>query len=378
VLRLALAFACCWIFSGCNRTPVKAANSEAKPVLAAAAGTVSSSTRIVRATGVIQAVRTHTVRVPQLAQTSGRSPQLTLTALVPNGTTVKKGDVLVEFDQTSQLDDEREAKAKLSDLEHQLAEKRAQGESDSVKRLAQVREAEVDLGKAELQLRKGPVLADLDRRKNEVKAASARERVASLKKSHGFRLTSEVAAVRVLELKCERQKVVLERLRSNLDSLVVKAPHDGVAALETVWRSGSMGPPQVGDQLWPNQPIVRIFDPTEMVVDTQVNEPDVVALSGPARAIVHLDAYPAVVLEARLESASPVATAGLESPVKSFSARFRIAQRDPRLLPDLSASLEIEIPAGAPPKPAPANQAPAKPAGVQAGTLRGTSARGPA
>jgi len=30
--------------------------------------------------------------------------------------------------------------------------------------------------------------------------------------------------------------------------------------------------------------------------------------------------------------------------VKSFAARFRINQRDPRLLPDLSASLEIAIP----------------------------------
>jgi len=88
---------------------------------------------------------------------------------------------------------------------------------------------------------------------------------------------------------------------------------------------------------------VRLFDPSEMIVETQVNEPDVAVLGSASQAKVHLDAYPAAVFDAQLESASPVATAGLESPVKSFSARFRIGQRDPRLLPDLSASLEIEI-----------------------------------
>src|SRR5262249_18316391 len=155
----------------------------------------------------------------------------------------------------------------------QLEEKRAQVNSDAVKRESLIREAEVELGKAELQLQKGPVLADLDRQKNEVKAASARERLASLKKSHAHRLIAETATVKVLALKCDRQKLVVDRLQTNVDRLTVKAPHDGMVALESVWRSGSMGPPQVGDQVWPNQPIVRVFDPSEMVVDTQVNEP---------------------------------------------------------------------------------------------------------
>jgi multidrug resistance efflux pump len=267
-----------------------------------------------------------------------------LTALVPNGSAVKKGTVLVEFDQTAQIDDLREAKSKLDDLEHQLEEKRALVNSDSVKRIADIRQAEVELGKAELELQKGPVQAELERRKNEVLAASARDRLASLNKSHESRLKAEAAAVRVLELKVQRQGVVVERLKNNIESLEVKAPHDGMVALENVWRSGSMGPPQVGDQVWPNQPVLRIFDPSEMVVDAQVNEPDVAVLGSMAHAIVRLDAYPDTAFDAQLESASPVATAGLESPVKSFSARFRIGRRDPRLLPDLSASMEIDIP----------------------------------
>ena len=36
----------------------------------------------------------------------------------------------------------------------------------------------------------------------------------------------------------------------------------------------SMGKPQEGDQLFTGQPLVRIFDPSQMVVDTVVGEPD--------------------------------------------------------------------------------------------------------
>jgi hypothetical protein len=48
------------------------------------------------------------------------------------------------------------------------------------------------------------------------------------------------------------------------------------------------------------------------------------------------------VFDAHLESASPAASSSLGSPLKAFSARFRIDQHDPRLLPDLSAAVEIE------------------------------------
>lgn len=328
------------ILAGCGRQPVSA---QAKDTVAPGErGSTPADKSLIRSTGMVQAVRTLTIRVPQLAQVSGRNPQLTLTKLVPNGTGVKQGDILVEFDRTLQIDDAREAQAKLDDLQHQLEEKRAQVNSDSTKRMSEIRQAEADLAKANLQLQKGPVLADLDRKKNEVKAASASERLVSLRKSHDYHLKAEVAAVRTLELKCDRQKVVVERLKSNIERLIIHAPHNGMVAFETVWRSGSMGPPQVGDQMWPNQPVLRIFDPSAMIVDAQVNESDFAVLGPGTHAKVFVDAYPNIAFEAQLESASPVATAGLESPVKSFTARFRINDRDTRLMPDLSASLEIQ------------------------------------
>ncbi len=301
--------------------------------------------RHIRSTGTVQAVRLSSVQVPQIRGPNG---QLTLIRLIPNGSKVQEGDLIAEFDRTQQVDDAREAKAKVDDLTHQIDQLRAHGRSDSAKRTADLRQAEADLAKAEIELQKGEILSEIDRLKNQAKAESAKARVASLKKSNQFHDVADVAGVRILELQRDRQQVALERAESNMDKMSVRAPISGMVAHESIFRNGSMGPPQEGDQTWPGQPLVKIFDPSEMVVTTQVSEPDGATLASGTLAKVRLDAYPGAIFDAHFEGASPVASAGLNSPINFFTARFRLDKRDPRLLPDLSAAVEIQ-PRGAKP-----------------------------
>jgi hypothetical protein len=124
--------------------------------------------------------------------------------------------------------------------------------------------------------------------------------------------------------------------------LEVKAPLAGMVALENLNRGNSLGHAQEGDQLYRGQPLVSIFDPSEMRVRCSVGEPDIEAIVPGSKAIVYLDAYPDLVLPAHFEFASPVASAGLNSPIKTFTAVFRIDKTDPHLLPDLSAAVVLE------------------------------------
>ena len=91
------------------------------------------------------------------------------------------------------------------------------------KRRSDLQKAEADLSKAQLQLRRGPLLSEIDRLKNETKAADAEARVASLKRSNHSHDVAEAAALRVLELQRDRQKVSLERALNNADRLIVRA-----------------------------------------------------------------------------------------------------------------------------------------------------------
>jgi len=329
------------LLGSCARSPVREVT-----VSADSSAPSPEAPHHIRSSGTVQAVRVHNVTVPQIRGPGG---QLTLTRLIPNGMTVKEGDVLAQFDQVQQIDDARDAKAKFDDLGHQSEQMRAQNRSDQAKRGADLKQAEADLAKAEIELQKGEVLSEIDRLKNQAKADDARERVASLKKSGHFHDIADEAGLKLLELQRDRQQIALDRATSNMERLTVRAPIAGMAALESAWRNGSQGPFQEGDQAYPGQALVRIFDPSEMIVLTQVSEPDgaVIAQHG-AHARVILDAYPGVAFDAHLESASPVASGGLQSPIRAFSAKFRIDVRDARILPDLSAAVEI-IPNGAKP-----------------------------
>jgi membrane fusion protein (multidrug efflux system) len=321
--------------ASCGRSPAPVV----RVVHAADAGPRPTARHEVHLTGTIQAVHFFTVATPQIGGQDGR---VTLTRIISSGMRVKTGDVLAEFDRTKEQDNARDAKAKFDDLSHQVEQRQAQNRADAAKRASDLQAAEADLAKAELELRKGPLLSEIDRLKNEVKAEAAREHVASLKKSSAFHDQADAAAVRILELQRDRQKVSLDRALSNADKLQIHAPLDGMVALENVWRNNSMGKPQEGDQLWPGQPLIRLFDPSEMEVRAQVGEPDDLALIPGCRATVRLDAYPDLVFEAHMVSASPVASSALGSPIKTFSARFRLDKSDPHLLPDLSAAVVLE------------------------------------
>jgi HlyD family secretion protein len=317
------------------------------PPVTHAADTPPSNTprakREVRVTGIIQAVHASKVLVPQIW---GQGGPMTLTKLIANGSQVKEGDLIAIFDSTQQTDLAREASAKYEDLGHQVEQKQAQNRADAEKRVSDIRQAEADLAKAEIELKKGPVLAEIDRLKAEVRAATARVHVESLKKSNASHDKSDAASLRILELQRDRQKIALERTQGNIAKLEVRAQLAGVVAHQNLYRNNSMGHAQEGDQLYQGQAIVSIFDPSEMMVRCAVGEPDGVALAPGAKATVYLDAYPDLTLPATFEFASPVAASALGSPIKAFTAVFKLVKSDSHLMPDLSAAVVVDKPAG--------------------------------
>jgi hypothetical protein len=81
-----------------------------------------------------------------------------------------------------------------------------------------------------------------------------------------------------------------------------------------------------------------------MMVRCAVGEPDGAALVPGSKAIVYFDAYPDLALPAHFEFASPVASSAFGSPIKSFTAVFKLDKSDAHLMPDLSAAVVVEAP----------------------------------
>jgi multidrug resistance efflux pump len=303
----------------------------------------------VRWTGLLEAVRSTRVTVPQV---TGQTFRMTLTRLVPNGATVGKGDLIAEFDPLDQLDQARQSAAKFDDLAHQVRQRQADNAANVEKRRLEREQAEADLAKARLDVSKAPVLGDIEAQQNTIREAKARARVESLRRIHPEEERADRAALRVLELQRDRQRVAHERALANLERLKVRAPLAGMVAHAGFYNNGAMVRPQVGDQLTRNSTLLNIFDPGEMLVRVSVAEPDGALLRPNLTARVYVDAYPDMTLPASFVAASPIAASpALGRGLKTFMAVFRLEGSDPRLMPDLSAAIVLADEKATPPSP---------------------------
>jgi multidrug efflux pump subunit AcrA (membrane-fusion protein) len=126
--------------------------------------------------------------------------------------------------------------------------------------------------------------------------------------------------------------------------MVVHSPMPGVVVHNTIWLGGRMGTVQQGDQVRPGVPFLQVVDPSQMEVRVELNQVDLLKVRPGLKAQMHLDAYPGMTLPATLEELSPLGHQGQFSEVvRSFTARFSVQGTDPRLLPDLSAALDVDL-----------------------------------
>jgi multidrug efflux pump subunit AcrA (membrane-fusion protein) len=105
-----------------------------------------------------------------------------------------------------------------------------------------------------------------------------------------------------------------------------------------------MGTVQQGDQVRPGVPFLQVVDPSRMEVRVDLNQVDLLKVHTGQKAEMHLDAYPGMSLPAVLQELSPLGHTGQFSEmVRTFTARFSVQGNDPRLLPDLSAAMDLDL-----------------------------------
>lgn len=300
----------------------------------------SGQRRVVRLSGVLEAVRLTRVVVPQL---SGPTRRLTLTRIVPNGVAVEAGDIVAEFAGVEEIDLARASAASYEDLSFQVRQREAENVANVERRRSELQDAEAELAKALLEVSKAPILSEIEAAQNQIRARKAQLAVDSLRLQHAENEREDAAALRILELQRDRQRSEFERAEGNLEKLRVAAPIAGMVALETRYSGGNVIRPQMGDQMNRNNALMSIFDPGEMQIRASVAEPDGALLQPGIQARVYIDAYPDLELDAELVAASPVAMGALGNPIKSFSAVFRLVESDARLMPDLSAAVVIDV-----------------------------------
>jgi HlyD family secretion protein len=297
---------------------------------------------VVRLTGSTEAVRSRSILAPRLAGAQLNS--MVVTNLVPAGTRVHKGDLLVEFDRQAQIKDALDKKATYLGLVDQVAEKQAAELAARATDEDALHQAQDDLQKAQLEMGKNEILSRIDVEKNQETLEEAQQTLKQLQ--HTFELKRQAAAadIKTLEIQRDRARETMLYAQANAEEMSIRSPMDGVVVLNTVWLGGRMGQVQEGDEIRAGVPFMKVVDPSAMQVRVLVNQEDLLKLRMGQRAEIHLDAYPQMEFPGTLEELAPLGhSSDYSETVTEFTAIFTIQGTNPKLMPDLSAAVDVQL-----------------------------------
>ena len=103
-----------------------------------------------------------------------------------------------------------------------------------------------------------------------------------------------------------------------------------------------MGEVQEGDQVRPGIAFMQVVDPSQMQVRALVNQQDFLGLRIGLPVHIRLDAYPDLVFKGKLEEMAPIGRNGdFSQKIRTFAVVFSIEGNDTRLMPDLSAAVDL-------------------------------------
>jgi HlyD family secretion protein len=300
--------------------------------------------RNIRLNGTVEAIESTSIPAPRLAGQNSNS--LVIMRLVPNGTTVKKGDVLVEFDRQEQIRNALDRKADLTDLEQQISKAQAEEIAAKASDESAIKQAQDAQAKAKLELIKNDMLPKIEAEKNTLTYEQAQATLKQLQDSYGLKRAAATANIKVLEIRRDRSEQTMKQAESNADKMLIVSPLPGVAVIRTTWKNGGNSPVEFteGDEVRPGQPVVEVVNPASMRVRARVNQTDVNELQIGQPVKIGLDAYPDLSFQGTIVQISPVGQQSTLSPkVRTFVVLVVVQGAHPNLMPDLTASLDVQL-----------------------------------
>ena len=342
VLLITIAVIAAAIVIGVIVRNTGSAKPAAKPGASTAVVRRADFVRTIRINGTVEAVNFLAIAPPRLSGPGLGT--LVITKLATNGSHVKKGDLLVQFDQQQQIKNALDQEATYVDFVEQINKMKADHATALAGDESALHQAENDLNSAGFEVKRNEILSKIDAEKNDLAYEQAKATLAQLRKTFDLKRQAAAAELKSLEIQRDRARDAMEYARQNTERLEIHAPIDGIVVLSTIWKGGQFGEAQEGDEVRPGVPFMQIVNPGAMQVRSRVNQADVSLLHVGQPVRVSLDAYPDLSFSGKVERIAAIGvTSGLSDKVRSFNVLFSINGYDPRLMPDLSASLDVEL-----------------------------------
>ena len=299
--------------------------------------TRGSLERHVLLAGELEAAEAHDLLVPRTD-----SWAISIRWLAEDGAVVKKGDRVVELDNTAILEQISDYDLAVIQAGIELSGERAKSAVEIEDKRFEVQTQRITLAKAELDADVDPALVSRrDYQQFQLAAEKAKTALATAEDD----LKAAIEAGRMAE---EVKRIALTKARRRLDSadeqieaLVLQAPRDGVVAVgDHPWEGRKL---QVGETVWPGAVVAKMPELDSMLVKAQLSDVDDGTIEAGMKAQCVVDAFPERPIAARVLSVSPVAREPeARSARRFFSVVLELQGADPEVMrPGFSVKADV-------------------------------------
>jgi multidrug resistance efflux pump len=291
-------------------------------------------------TGELKAANAVQISVPRIRSSFSSA----VTYLPLEGSQIKQGDRLAEFDSSALVSQREEYERRLDESRLTIEKTKADLEAQRCDLLNAVAQAEANLKVAELYAKTPPELLaantyqkyQLDLERAQLALTKAKEQLDNFDKSRPTQMA-------LVEINKAQAEIDLKKIESDVALLRIAAPQDGIVIYGDNWANNRKI--QVGDNIFPGMPVVVLPDLSSMQVIGLVYDTELSLLSKGMRCIFSLDAAPGPTYQGVILSLTSVASRkGFASQQKVFRAVIQPDKVDPTVMkPGMTARVMFGI-----------------------------------
>jgi RND family efflux transporter MFP subunit len=251
--------------------------------------------------------------------------------LAPDGSRVRKGDVVVRFDPTELKKNLEDGKADEATAEMRTEKRRIERDStlNNLSRDADMARLELKYAQ-EFQSKDPEIFSRTDIIESEIDQELATHREASAAGTREIQEDLATADLDLLEIEQRKAQMRIQEARQGLQALEITAPHDGIFVYERDWRGETV---QVGQSLWNKQAIAEIPNLETMEAEVYVLEADAGGLTEGGVAEVILEARPDEPFQATVKKVDALAKRKIRwVPVQYFGVTLDLERTDPAVM----------------------------------------------
>lgn len=290
--------------------------------------------------GEVKTLKSVTISAP------AEAGDLQIVKVVAEGTPVKPGDVVVEFDKTKTEQDLAQYRSALKSAEATIEQARAQARLGEEENKTAVLKARYNVEAAKLEASKQEIVSKIEGAEAKLKLADAEQALREAETKQKSDVALNRAAIENTEQASQKAKYDVERAERALTEMSVRAPAAGTISVLQHWAGSNMTTYRPGDRVWPGAAIAELPDASTLRISARVDETERGRLAPKQAVTIQLNAIPDRQFTGHIDRIGEIASLDFSSGwplTRNFILEIVLDQTDSRFKPGITGQVTVVV-----------------------------------